>query len=215
MLPRRDLLVLRHTEFLPLSGNRILVILVLNKGEVQNRIIHTDKVFSKLELQQIGNFLTQNFAGQELYQIRKNLLHALEEDRNNIEHLTQSIVDITSKALDTETENDYVVAGEANLLNANYSAKLRDLFAAFAEKRDILHLLNQCIHSDGIKIFIGDESGYGPLEDCSMITKPYHEKGKVVGVLGVIGPTRIPYEHVIAAVDVTSKLLTAALEEMD
>lgn len=217
MLPRRDALVLRHAEFLPLSNNRILVILVLNNGEVQNRIIHTNRIFSANELLHIGNYLTQNFVGKELPEIRQKLLEALQNERRNIETLTQNLVDIAAQALETEMPNDYVVSGEANLIdNADRSGitKLRELFNAFAEKRDILHLLDQCIHTDGIKIFIGDESGYDPLGDCSMITTPYHAKGKVVGVLGVIGPMRIPYEHVIAAVDVTAKLMSAALEEL-
>lgn len=218
MLPRRDLLVLKHIEFIALSNNRILAILVFNKGEVENRIIHTDKIFSTSELKIIGNFLTQNFAGKELFEIRKSLLKILQDECKNIENLTQNIVEIANKALDTDHQNDYVVAGEENLIDITESpkvAKLRDLLAAFTEKRDILHILDQCIHSEGIKIFIGEESGYEPLGDCSVVVKPYYEKGRVIGVLGVIGPTRIHYNNVIAAVDVTSKLLSEALEKME
>ncbi|CAL7959513.1 Heat-inducible transcription repressor HrcA [Gammaproteobacteria bacterium] len=214
MLPRRESIVLRHVEFLPLSGNRVLVILVLNQYEVQNRVIYTDRCYTARELQQAGNFLTSWFNNKDLQQIRQELLMELNRERGNIEQLTQTIMDMTSKALGEQETNDYIVAGEANIFNfADYSGlgKLRELFEAFAQKRDILHLLNQCLHADGIKIYIGEESGYEPLGDCSMVTAPYRKNNKVVGVLGVIGPTRMPYEQTIAAVDVTAKLLSTAL----
>jgi heat-inducible transcriptional repressor len=192
---------------------------VLNHGEVQNRIIYTDRCYTASELQQIGNFLTTHFSGKELRQIRHEILGALDQERNNIAELTRSIVEMTDKVLGEEKDQrDYIVTGEANLFNfADYSGvhKLRDLFTAFAEKRDILHLLNQCLHADGVKIYIGEESGYEPLDACSMIAKPYHNYGKVVGVLGIVGPTRMPYNRAIAAVDITAKLLSAALGEVE
>jgi heat-inducible transcriptional repressor len=219
MLPRHDSAILHQIEFLPLSGNRVLVILVLNKSEVQNRIIYTDRCYAASELKQIGNFLTAQFSGKELQQIRHELLAALAEERHNISQLTQSIIDITDKVLGGQEEkSDYIVTGETNLFNfAGHSEmnKLRNLFIAFAEKRDILHLLNQCLHADGVKIYIGEESGYEPLDDCSMITTTYRRYGKIVGVLGIIGPTRMPYDRAIAAVDVTAKLLSAALEDAE
>ncbi len=219
MLPRHDSDILQYIEFLPLSDNRVLVILVLNKSEVQNRIIYTDRCYNASELKQIGNFLTAQFSGKELWQIRQELLTALTEEQHNISQLTQSIVDVAGKVLDEqEAKSDYIVSGETNLFNfTDYSGvhKLRDLFMAFAEKRDILYLLNQCLHADGVKIYIGEESGYRPLDDCSIITTPYHRHGKVAGVLGIIGPTRMPYDQAIAAVDITAKLLSAALEEGD
>lgn len=214
MLPRQESIILRHVEFLPLSGNRVLVILVLNQHEVQNRVIYTDRCYTVSELQRAGSFLTSWFNNKDLKQTQQELLAALSQERNNIEQLTQAIMDMASKALGEHEASDYIVAGEANLFNfADRSGlgKLRELFEAFAQKRDILHLLNQCLHADGIKIYIGEESGYEPLGGCSMITAPYCKNNKVVGVLGVIGPTRMPYEQAIAAVDVTAKLLSAAL----
>lgn len=218
MLPKYEKIVLRHVEFLPLSGNRVLVILVLNQHEVQNRVIYTDRCYTAGELQQAGNFLTSQFGNKDLHQIRQELLTALNQERNNITQLTQIIMDMTSRALGEQKDSDYIVAGEANIFNfADYSGldKLRELFAAFSQKRDILHLLNQCLDTDGIKIYIGEESGYEPLGNCSMITAPYCKNNKVVGVLGVIGPTRMPYEQAIAAVDVTAKLLSAALVDTE
>jgi heat-inducible transcriptional repressor len=214
MLPRCESIVLRQVEFLPLSGNRVLVVLVLNKHEVQNRVIYTDRHYSASELQKAGNFLTSQFSNKDLTQIHRELVRALDKERNSIEQLTQTIADMTGKVLGEQETSDYIVAGEANMFNfADYSGlnKLRELFEAFAQKRDILHLLNQCLRADGMKIYIGEESGYEPLGDCSMITAPYHKNDKVVGVLGVIGPTRMPYEQTIAAVDVTARLLSEAL----
>lgn len=219
MLPHQDSAILQQIEFLPLSGNRVLVILVLDKNQVQNRIIYTDRLLGASELQEAGNFLTSQFGGKDLYQIRCELMSEVAKERNNITELTQAIVDMTNESLDERHDGrgDYVVAGEENLFDyADYSGvqKLRDLFAAFSQKRDILHLLNQCLRADGVKIYIGEETEYGPLNDCSMITSTYHCNDKVVGVLGVIGPTRMPYDQAIAAVDVTSRLLSAALSEI-
>ena len=218
MLPRRDQTVLKYIEFLPLSSNRVLVILVLNQGEVQNRIIYTDRSYSASELQQVGNFLTAKFNGKELSQIRHELIEALNEEKYHIAVLAQKIIEMTNQVLSADEKLDYIVSGEANLFNFADHAKvnkLQDLFAAFSEKRDILHLLNQCMQADGIKIYIGEESGYGPLDSCSVVAAPYRSGGKVLGVLGIIGPTRMSYEQAIAAVDVTAKLLSAALGEVE
>jgi heat-inducible transcriptional repressor len=219
MLPCRESVVLRHIEFLPLSDNRVLVILVLYKGEVQNRIIYTDRCYSSSELQTIGNYLTANFAGKELNEIRQLLFAAMENDQAQIAHLTQAIIDMTSQVFaKSANENpDYVLAGKTNLLAAQDQVtihKLRDLFAAFEAKRDILHLLGQCLRADGVRIYIGEESGYAPLNDCSLVMSPYSEGDKVVGVVGVIGPTRMAYDKVLAAVDVTARLLGVALNEL-
>lgn len=214
MFPKRDVALLRQIEFLPLSQNRILVVLVFNKYEVQNKIIYTKRCYSAAELQQMGNFLTAEFAGQSFSEIRASLLQELQQQRQHIEQMTRAIVDMATQVFTASDEVDYVMSGETNLLDAvesNGIDKLRSLFEAFAKKRDILCLLDQCLKTDGIKIYIGEESGYAALDDYSLITTPYRENGKIVGVLGVIGPTRMPYERAIAAVNITAKLLSAAL----
>jgi heat-inducible transcriptional repressor len=217
MLPIKNLSTLRQIEFLPLSENRVLVILVLNSHEVQNRIIYTDRNYTASELQQVSNFITANFAGKNLDKIRANLVETMQSDRQNIESLTQAIIDMANKAFSDQASNDYVMSGENNLLGMTQESeldKLRNLFEIFASKRNILHLLDQCLKADEIKIYIGEESGYASLGDYSLVTTPYKKAGKIVGVLGVIGPTRMHYDRAIAAVDVTAKLLSAALEEI-
>ncbi len=213
-LPRKQQPILKHVEFLPLSEQRVLVILVLNEHEVQNRVIHTEREYSKSELEQAGNYLTQYYAGKNLLNARKTLLRQMRKSRQDLEQMLKVIMEIAEKSCQEEDNNGCVIAGEANLFAAveadNYQ-NLQSLFEAFSQKRGILHLLNCSLQAKGIKIFIGEESGHEMFDDYSVITAPYLSQGKVVGVLGVIGPTRMRYHHVISAVDVTSKLLSQAL----
>lgn len=214
-IPRREKITFRHIEFLPLSDNQILVILVLNQREVQNLIIHTDKEYTLSELQQAANFLMSHYTGKDFLEIRQILLNEMHEDHRSIDNIMHTVFDTAEKNLQKQQE-DYVIAGESNLLNMAQETGVRQLqllFDAFSRKHDILHLLDQCIHTDGIQIFIGQESGYDIFDDCSLITAPYTVDNKILGVLGVIGPTRIDYERVISVVNVTAKLLGAALKD--
>lgn len=215
-IPRRGRHILRHAEFLSLSNNRLLAILVVNDREVQNHIIYTDRQYSASELQQAGNYLTQAFIGKDLLEIHQALLTAMQDDRDSMQNIMHSVMAIAEKAFEKEQREDYIIAGAANLIALAEDAgidQLRSLFEALTQKRAILHLLDGCLCSDGIQIFIGKESGYAAFDECSIVTAPYSAKGKIVGVLGVIGPTRMAYHHVIAAVDVTAKLLSAALSD--
>lgn len=215
MLPKREHQALRHIEFLPLAGNRILVVLVLNGHEVQNRVIHANREFSLQELQQAANYLNSTYVGQDVVQVRKNLLDLVREDRQQLDQLTQTVVEIAGKALKhTKTSNDYVLAGQSHVFQFpefTDLARIRQLFEMFTQKQDVLHLLDQCLNADGMQIFIGEESGFGLFDQCSLVTAPYSVDGQIVGALGVIGPTRMSYNQVIPIVDVTAKLLTAAL----
>jgi heat-inducible transcriptional repressor len=216
MLPRRDCKALRHVEFLSLSKKRVLVVLVFNEQDVENRIIHTSRTYSAAELQSAANYLNEAFAGKDIKTVRDDLLRDLRETRENMDKMMQTVIEMADKAFESE-ENvpyDFVMAGQTNLMDVADLCnveKLRDLFVAFNEKRDILHLLDQAIKAQSLRIFIGEESGYEVLCDCSVITSPYIVKGAVIGVLGVIGPTRMPYERVIPIVDLTAKLLGSAL----
>lgn len=217
-LPRRNRIELRQVEFLPLSHNRVLVILVLNNREVQNRIIYTDQVYQSNELQEAANYLNTHFCGKDLLSARRELHEALRQDQNHMQRLLQAVVDVADKAfkpMETK-QNDFYMAGQDYLLNYTKQANLETLtalFHAFNQKQKILNLLDQSLEAEGIQIFIGKESGYEAFNDCSIITASYTFEGESVGSLGVIGPTRMPYEQVIAAVDVTSKLLSAALKQ--
>ena len=215
MLPRTEARALRQVEFLPLSDKRVLVILVVNKREVQNRIIETSRQYSAAELERAANYLNQAFAGKDLNQVREDLLREMRDVRDEMNRTMHAVIEMTEKAFaPSESSPDYVLSGQTNLMEfAELSdvEKLRQLFEAFNRKRDILHLLDQALRARGVQIFIGEESGYKVLDECSVVTARYEVDGRVLGVLGVIGPTRMAYERVIPIVDLTAKLLGSAL----
>lgn len=215
-VPRREQKALRQIEFLGLSDNRVLAILVMNEHEVQNRILHLDRPHTREELERAANYLNKMFAGKDLGAVRESLLSELNEVRESMNRMMLAAIELGGKALEEseEAKAAYVMAGEANLLGYDELADmevLRQLFEAFNQKRDILHLLDKSMDAQGVQIFIGQESGYQALDNCSLVTAPYIVDEQTVGVLGVIGPTRIAYERVIPIVDVTAKLLGAAL----
>ncbi len=218
MVPHRDVTVLRQIEFLPLSDdNRVLVIVVVNEREVQNRIITTARRYSPAELQQAANYLTAMFAGKDLCTIRNAVLSEMNAAKDEINSIMQSAITMAEQVFgDMPTETSYVLAGQTNLMDfteLSNLGKLRQLFDAFNKKSDILYLLDQCLRAEAVQAFIGAESGHKALEECSVVTAPYMIEGKLVGVLGVIGPTRMAYDRVIPLVDVTAKLLSAALSQ--
>ena len=154
-------------------------------------------------------------AGRDLDGMRDELIRDMEEARRNMGALMEKVLEMTDSALQHEKDTDYVMAGQTNLMDFGELAqmdRLRQLFDAFTEKQEILHLLDRSLHADGMQIFIGDESGYNTLESCSVITAPYEVDSQVIGVLGVIGPTRLRYDRIIPIVDVTARLLGAALK---
>lgn len=217
-VPRRDVTTLRQVEFLPLSGQRVLVVLVVNQAEVQNRIIHTDRDYQEGELRQAANYINQTYAGSDLNGICEGLLSTMNADRAEMNALMETTMAVAAKALKPEqADSDFVVSGESNLLasaEADSLGPLRELFQAFSRKRDILHLLERSMKADGMQVFIGRESGYQPFEDYSLISAPYHVDGGPVGVLAVVGPTRMDYENVIPTVDITARILSAALTQL-
>ncbi|HIK74596.1 MAG TPA: heat-inducible transcription repressor HrcA [Alcanivorax sp.] len=217
-VPRRDVTTLRQVEFLPLSGQRVLVVLVVNRSEVQNRIIQTSRDYNEVELRQAANYINKTYAGCDLDNICEGLLSTMDADRAQMGVLMQATMDIAGKALRQDRkDSDYVVSGESNLLEGGQMdsiEKVRDLFDAFNRKRDILHLLERSMKADGVQIFIGRESGYQPFEEYSLVSAPYKVDNGPVGVLAVVGPTRMDYEKVIPTVDITARILSAALTQL-
>ncbi len=215
-VPRVPRIALRQIEFLPLSEKRVLVILVINDTEVQNRILHTDRDYTASELQQAQNFINEHYAGTDLHTVREKLLEDLDNTRDSMNQAMHDIIAVAHAAMDKaeHPDEEYVLAGETNLMSfAELSdvETLRRLFEAFSRKRLILDLLDRSINADGVRIFIGEESGYGILDDCSVVTAPYKVDDHTIGVLGVIGPTRMAYDRVVPIVDVTARLLETAL----
>ena len=218
MLPKNEKSTLQHMEFVALSGNRVLVILVVNDREVQNRIIHTSRAYSASELQEASNYLNDIFVGRDLNFVRNNILDELEKTKEQLSRSMQTAMEMAQLAFDYEkskiNNDELLFSGETNLMDVAELCeveKLKKLFNTFNQQRDILHLLEQAIGADGIQIFIGEESGHDVFDNCSVVTSPYEVDGKLLGVLGLIGPTRMHYERVIPIVDVTAKMLGAAL----
>ncbi len=217
MVPKREQVIFRQIEFLPLSGNRILTILVTREGEVHNRIIQTRKGYSPAELVQAANKLNQDYAGDSLEQMHKRLVEDMQKTKSDMDQIMARALELAGQVIDSnEGDDDLVLAGQTNLMDFTEFAqmdRLRKLFDSFSEKHELLHLLDESMYANGVQIFIGEESGYKPLDHCSLVTAPYQVDEKVAGVLGVIGPTRMAYDKVIPVVDVTAKLLSAALKQ--
>jgi heat-inducible transcriptional repressor len=220
MVPKHNHVTVKQIEFIPLSDVRVLTVLVTSAGEVYNRIIQTSRVFSRSELEQLSNYVTEHYAGNDLQAIRSQVLREMQETKRHLDALMVQALEFASAAFAGDDHqaagdrSDFVVAGQTNLMDFDELAQmdsLRSLFDAFTEKQEILHLLDRSLEADGVQIFIGEESGYTTLKDCSVITAPYEVDAEVVGVLGVIGPTRIAYDRVIPIVDITAKILGTAL----
>ena len=217
-VPKGDNVSLKRIEFLPLSENRILTILVLNNDEVQNRILDTKEKHSASELQKASNFINENYANQSLDSIRMKLVSDMDETRLSMNEEMQDIISTASKAMEVadENEDEFIVAGERNLMDfAELSnvEKLKQLFDAFSSKRMMIDLLDRSISADGVQIFIGSESGFSMLDDCSVVAAPYKLSKNQVGVLGVIGPKRMAYDRVVPIVDLTAKMLGSIIED--
>ena len=214
-VPKKRQVTLRQIEFLPLSDNRILAILILNNSEVQNRIINTKDSYSVEDLQRAANYINENYARTELNKIREFLIHDLEKTRETMNRAMIDIISVAQSAMEgTNEKKDFVLAGEHNLMDfAELSnvETLKQLFDAFSKKQMMIDLLDRSINASGVQIFIGSESGYEIFDDCSIVTSPYKVDHHQIGVLGVIGPTRMEYDRVVPIVDLTAKLLSSAL----
>ena len=211
--PRRTS-VFRHIEFLRLSDRRLLVIIVSPDGDVQNRVIFTEADYSSAQLIETANFLNANYAGMAIEQVRERLKHEVESLRGEIAALMQAAVNAGSEAL-TQSQDEVVISGERNLLAvSDFSSdmgQLRRAFDLFEQKAQLLRLLDISSQADGVRIFIGGESQSVPYQELSVVSAPYEVDGQIVGTLGVIGPTRMPYDRMIQIVDITSKLVSNAL----
>ena len=215
-VPRRSHTALRQIDFLPLSNNRVLAILVINDREVQNKILNVHRDYGADELRRFSNYLNDRFSGRTLPEARDLLLAELRKTRASMNALMIEAIEMAQKVVpEADPEPEFVVAGETNLMGADRVGDvetLKGLFEAFGRQQDILHLLDQSLKADGVQIFIGRESGYELLDSYSIVAAPYTAEDDTVGALAVIGPTRMAYERVIPIVDVTAKLLGRALK---
>lgn len=214
LTPKRKRVAFKHLEFLALSEKKLLVIIVTEDGNVQNRILVTEKPYSASELTQASNYFNMHYQGFTLEEVQQKLLSELKQMQADMNKLMSAALE-TSQLNADDNKDAVVIAGERNLLQVDELStnvtSLRKLFEIFERRTSLMQLLDNSQRAEGIQIFIGGESGYLPLDECSMVTAPYEADGQVVGTLGVIGPTRMAYERVIPIVDVTAKLLSNAL----
>jgi heat-inducible transcriptional repressor len=203
---------IRQIEFIRLAEKRILLILITHEGDVQNRILFTERAYPAAELMEAANYLNQNFAGLDFNEIRLRLREELQQLHTDMQTLLAAALEASDAFSD---EHSCVISGEKNLLDAedlsSNMQRIRELFGLFEHRSSLMGLLDSSLRAAGIQIFIGGESGLAPLDECSVVTAPYMLNGKVVGALGVIGPTRMAYERVIPIVEITAHLLSRAL----
>ncbi len=213
MAPKRSS-VFRHIEFLRLSEKRLLVIIVTPDGDVQNRVLFTPTDYTQSQLIEASNYLNQHFAGLAIEVVRERLLTEVERLRDEIGSLMKAAVQFSSEALQPG-EGDVVISGERNLLSvSDFSSdmdNLRRAFDLFEQKTQLVRLLDRSAEAEGVRIYIGGESQFVPIEELSVVSAPYEVDGQIVGTLGVIGPTRMPYDRMIQIVDITAKLVSNAL----
>lgn len=210
----------KQIDFVPLSDQRVLVIFVVNDHDVENRVVSLDRDYSRDELIEAANFLNNEFQGQSLSKVRDHVRSSLQNISTEMADHMQRMISVAGQVFqddadpETPVQGDFAVAGQTNLMGCQELSdidRLRSLFDTFNNQRDMFHLLERSLSAEGVKIFIGSESGYDVLQNCSVVTAPCELNGEVLGVLGVIGPTRMAYDRVVPLVDVTSKILGTAL----
>ncbi|WP_199538784.1 MULTISPECIES: heat-inducible transcriptional repressor HrcA [unclassified Duganella] len=211
--PRRES-VFQQIEFLRLGEKRILLVIVGPTGDVQNRLLLTDVDYSPAQLVQSANYINQNYGGLAFDEVHMRLQSEVRQLRDDMGRLMQAAVEAGSEAM-ADSSDDMVISGERNLLSvsdlSSNMTSLRQMFDMFEQKTGLMQLLDVSSKASGVQIYIGGESSLVPMDEMSVVTAPYTANGKIVGTLGVIGPTRMAYERVIPIVDITAKLLSNAL----
>lgn len=213
-VPRRERLPLRHIDFVQLAPRRLLVILVFEDGQVQNRLVQTESGFDAAQLERAAQVLNERFAGQNLPGIQNHLASELAAAKAALDSASGPVVDAIESALRVPNEDELLIAGEGRLAahaELADAGRLRGLFEAFERQRDLLELVENAVRADDVRLFIGEESGFEPFAACSVITAPYRRDGRPIGVLGVIGPTRLDYQRVIPVVRATAQAVGLAL----
>ncbi|MDQ7989297.1 MAG: heat-inducible transcriptional repressor HrcA [Candidatus Dactylopiibacterium sp.] len=212
--PRREAATIRQIEFVSLSDTRVLLIIVTMKGDVQNRILFTQRPYSGSELVRAANYLNHHCAGLAFGEMVTRLRSELVQIQQDMTELMSAAISAGQDAM-SEQGDSYMLSGEHRLLEVDDISsnmnRLRELFRMFEQKSGLVQLLDISSRAEGVQLFIGGESGISPLDECSVVTAPYEVDGQVVGTVAVIGPTRMAYERVIPIVDITARLLSSAL----
>lgn len=216
-VPHRDRFAFRHIDFVPLDERRVLAILVFTDGEVQNRAVELPRPLTADDLEWIANYLNQHYAGLGLEAMRERLVAELDGERREVDKRMAATVALAQATLHSDDGDDMLVSGQTRLMGGAQGlddiVRLRELFEAFQRKHELLQVLEGCLRADGVRLFIGEESGVTSMEHCSLIAAPYAMSGRVLGVLGVIGPTRMDYDRVITTVQAAAQALSRTMAE--
>ncbi len=213
-VPRHEEFPFRQIDFVQLDAQRLLVIIVFTDGQVQNRVIVTQRQYPANEMEQLANFFNAHFTGMRLDEIRARLLRDMQDESARLNRVLNAAVEVAAQVFQPTDDNDMLVSGQTHLMGGQDATdvnRLRELFEAFQRKRDLLQLLDRCSRAEGVRLFIGDESGFAALGDYSLVTAPYSADGRVLGVLGVIGPTRMAYDRIIPVVQATAQIISGTL----
>jgi heat-inducible transcriptional repressor len=216
-MPDSEFSHFKQIEFLKLKKRRVLAILVTEDGMVENKVLNLDQDYSEAELVRASNYFNDAYARRSMFEVRQDLLRKMQQDSSEMQGAMQTAVEMAQSLLEEQEDHDeVVVSGRSNLFSLpdfSETEQLKGVLDTFHTKRVLLDLVSKSLNGEDISIYIGEESGYEALEACSVIAMPYEKEGQRVGVLGVIGPTRMQYERVVSVVDVTSRLLSSALSD--
>lgn len=214
--PKWDKTVFKHLEFLPLSQGRVLGIFVAQNGMVENRILEGNENLTYSDLEKINNYCNACFVGLTLDEARGKAAKELVLVHKEYDRLLSKALLLAQNFLGEISENDLMIGGGSHLLDSpslTTMEKVRQLLQTLEEKRQLLSLLDSCLESPGVRIFIGAESRCEAAHEMSLVTATYSCEGEVLGTLGVIGPTSMNYTKVIPMVDFTAKLVSDLLME--
>ena len=213
MLPKAKKTSFKHIEFLNLSKKRILVIIVTSDGSVQTRVLDTQEEYDQSTLIEASNFFNEHYKDLDISKIKEKIIDELSTMKKNMTNLMSAAVELS---ISPKHDENLILTGQGNLLDtidlSQNVKSIKKIIELFEKKTALLQLLEKSHHSSGIQIFIGEESGYQALDECSIVTAPYQSDGEVLGILGVIGPTRMAYERVIPIVDITAKMLSNSIK---
>ncbi|WP_319381447.1 heat-inducible transcriptional repressor HrcA [Thiomicrorhabdus sp.] len=218
LMPKKESEILKYIDFVPLSESRVLVLLVFNDRDAQNRIVELDRPFKPEELLKVSRFLNEHCSGKTLEQAREFLVSRMAQIRESANEQMLSVISATDRVLQNQSQQTlpFLVTGKTKLLNYQEladSERLKALFQAFDQHNNMLNLLDKSMQAKGVQVFIGNECGSDIYRDCSIITRPYEIDGETLGVLGVVGPSRMDYQKVVPKVDVTAKILESLLKK--
>ena len=213
MLPKAKKISFKHIEFLNLSKQRILVIIVTSDGSVQNRVLDTQEEYDQSTLIEASNFFNEHYKDLDISKIKEKIIDELSTMKKNMTNLMSAAVELS---ISPKLDENLILTGQGKLLDtvdlSQNVKSIKKIIELFEKKTALLQLLEKSHHSSGMQIFIGEESGYQALDECSIVTAPYQSDGEVLGILGVIGPTRMAYERVIPIVDITAKMLSKSIK---